>query len=253
MQYRMFLAVLAFLVVSLVACVPYEEARPASEDAQHHYMMGVTSLNEQSPTNALKEFLLAQRFDARDPKIQSGLAQAYWLKQAHDLAEKHFKKAIELSDNDPEYYQNIAALYLSMERYDDSISAFKTAAENLLFDRAELAWTGIGLANVQKQDYAAAERAYKKAIALNPSYYLAPFRLGELYYNQDRPVEALDMFTLSVKLAPEFQNGHYWQGLVYMKMKETDKARQSFKEAVRLAPQNETARLASNYLKIINK
>ncbi len=253
MQSRMLFTGLTFLIVSLVACVPYEEARPASQDAQHHYSMGVNALNEQNHTAALKEFLSAERFDARDPKIQSGLAQAYWLKQAHGLAEKHFKNAIELSDNNPEYYQNIAALYLSMKRYDESISAFMVAAENLLFDRAELAWTGIGLANVQKQDYVAAERAYKKAITLNPSYYLPPFHLGELYYSQDRPVEALDMFTLSVKLVPEFYNGHYWQGLVYMKIKETDKAKQSFKEVVRLAPLSETARLASNYLKILNK
>jgi type IV pilus assembly protein PilF len=250
---RMFLTGLIVLAVSLVACVPYEETKPASVNAEYHYIMGVTALDEHNPTDALKEFLLAEESDPRDPQIQSGLAQAYWLKQAHDLAEKHFKNAIELSDSDPQYYHNLAALYLSMERYDDSINAFKTAAENLLFDRPEQAWTAIGLANFQKQDYPAAERSYRKAMSLNSRYYLAPFHLGELYYSQERPVEALDMFTLAVGLAPEFSNGHYWQGLVYMKTKEIDKAKQSFKEVVRLAPLSETARLASNYLKIINK
>lgn len=253
MQYRMFLTGLTLMIAGLTACVPYEEARPASESAAHHYSMGVAALGEENPTDALKEFLLAAEFDSRDPKIQSGLAQAYWRKQAHGLAEKHYKNAIELSDNNPDYYQNLAALYLSLERYDDSILAFQAAADNLLFDRAELAWVGIGLANFQKQDYPAAERAYRKAMSLNPRFYLAPFRLGELYYSQNRPVEALDMFTIAVKLEPEFLNGHYWQGLVYMKMKETDKAKQSFMEVIRLAPQSETARLASNYLKIINK
>lgn len=244
---------LAVLVSCFAACVPYEEAKPAKEQAKYHYMMGVTALDEQNPTDALKEFLLAEKNDSRDPEIQSGLAQAYWLKQAHALAEEHFKLAIKLSDGDPKYYQNLAALYLSMERYDDSIVAFQTAAENLLFDRSELAWTGIGLANFQKQDYPAAERAYKKAIALNPLYYLAPFRLGELYYSQGRPVEALDMFTRTVELAPRFPDGHYWQGLVYMKMKDIEKAKQSFSEVVSIAPQSDTARLANNYLKIINK
>lgn len=244
---------LAVLTSCLTACVPYEETKPASQQAEYHYMMGVTALDEQNPTDALKEFLLAEKNDSRDPEIQSGLAQAYWLKQAHDLAEEHFKLAIKLSDDDPKYYQNLAALYLSMERYDDSIAAFKTAAENLLFDRPELAWTGIGLANFQKQDYPAAERAYKKAIALNTRYYLAPFRLGELYYSQDRPVEALDMFSRTVELAPRFPDGHYWQGLVYMKIKDMENAKQSFSEVVRIAPQSDTARLASNYLKIINK
>ena len=252
MQYRLFLTGLILLTISLAACVPYEKVRPAKERATYHYMMGVAALDEDNPTDALKEFLLAEEADDRDPKIQSALAQAYWLKQAHDLAEEHFKNAIELSDV-PDYYQNLAALYLSMERYDDAISAFRSAADNLLFDRPALAWTGIGLANFQKQDYAASEHAYKKAIAINSRYYLAPFHLGELYYKQGRPVEALDMFTRTVELAPRFPNGHYWQGLVYMKIKDAKKAKMSFREVVRLAPQSETARLANNYLKIINK
>jgi len=252
MQYRLLLAAMIFLAVSLVACVPYKEGQPAGETAEYHYMMGVTAMDEQNPTAALKELLMAEEFDSRDPKIQSALARVYWLKQAHELAEKHFKNAIKLSDDDPEHYHNLAALYLTMERYNDAIRAFQVAAEDLLFDRSEQAWTGIGLANFKKQDYPAAERAYTKAMILNQLYYLAPFHLGELYYSQERPVEALDMFTLTVELAPGFPNGHYWQGLVYMKMKETDKAKQSFSEVVRLAPQSETARLANNYLQIIN-
>ncbi len=253
MQYRLLLTGLVILTVSFAACVPYEEVRPAKERATYHYMLGVAALDEKNPTDALKEFLLAEEADDRDPKIQSVLAQAYWLKQAHGLAEEHFQAAIELSDGEPEYYQNIAALYLTMERYDDAISSFRTAAENLLFDRPELSWTGIGFANFQKQDYAAAERSYKKSIAINPRYYMAPFRLGELYYSQGRPVEALDMFTRTVELAPRFPDGHYWQGLVYMKIKDAEKAKLAFREVVRLAPQSETARLANNYLKIINK
>jgi Tfp pilus assembly protein PilF len=253
MQNRLLLAGLATLVLAMAACVPVEQSEPDSKKADYHYMMGVSALNEQNPTDALKELLQAEKYNPKDPEIQDGLAQAYWNKQAHALAEEHFKRAIELSEGDPKYYNNLAALYLSMERYDDAIIAFQAAADNLLFDRPEMAWTGIGLAYVQKQDYQAAQRAYQKAIAINPNYYLAPFRLGELYYNQDRPVEALDMFTRTVDLAPGFADGHYWQGLVYMKMKDTAKAKLAFMEVVRLAPQSETARLAKNYLKIINK
>ncbi len=258
MQSRLFLSCLiplSFILATctLMACVPVEPSLSDSKNAEYHYTLGVASLNEQNPTEALKEFLEAEKYDARAPKIQAGMAQAYWIKQAHGLAEEHFLRAIELSEDDPKYYNNLAALYLSMERYDDAIIAFRTAADDLLFDRPELAWEGIGLANFQKQDYSAAERSYRKSMEINPNYYMTPFRLGELYYNQDRPVEALDMFILSVSLAPNFARGHYWQGLVYMKMKETEEAKQAFLEVVRLVPHTETARLAGNYLKIINK
>lgn len=253
MYYRNLIIVMTVFWVSLYGCVPIEETRSDSEEAKYHYLLGVTALNEQNPTEALKEFLKAEEFNDDDPEIQAGLAQAYWLKKAYDLAEKHFLNALKLSDDDPKYYNNLGALYLSLERYDDSINAFEKAAENLLFDRPELAWTGIGLANFNKQDYAAAERAYKKALDYNPRYYRPAFHLGELYYNQNRPVEALGMFSKSVELAPEFYTGYYWKGLVYMQMKEPQNAKKEFEEVVRLAPKTELSTLSLNYLKIINE
>ena len=249
---RMLMAGLSSLLI-MTACVPVEKAPSDKASAEYHYMMGVSALNEQNPTEALKELLQAEKFNDRDPEIQNALAQAYWIKQAHELAEDRFKRAIALSNSDPKYFNNLAALYLSMERYDDAISAFQNAADNLLFDRPEMAWTGIGLANFQKQDYPAAQRAYQKAISINPRYYMAPFRLGELYYNQERPVEALEMFTRTITLAPDFPDGYYWQGLVYMKTKEPAKAKKAFLEVIRLDPKSENARLAVNYLKIINQ
>lgn len=253
MQSRLLWLLLCFFSAYLVACVPMEDSQQTGKKSDYHYMLGVSSLNEKNPTGALKEFLEAEKYDDKNPEIQAGLAQAYWLKQAHGLAEKHFLNAIQLSDNNPKYYNNIAALYLSMQRYDDAITSFRKAADNLLFDRPELAWTGIGLANYEKQDYAAAQRAYLKAIELNPRYYLATYRLGELYYNQDQPVEALDMFTRTIALAPGLTEAHYWQGLLYMKVKETDKARQSFHEVIRRDPQSDSAGLATKYLKIIDE
>ena len=236
-----------------VACVPVEPTRPDSENANYHYLLGVTALDEGNPTEAMKEFLEAEKFDDDDPKIQDGLAQAYWLKGAHDLAVKHYKNAIEKGDGEPKYYNNLAALYLTLERYDEAIEAFRVAAESLFFDRPAVAWTGIGLAYFKKQDYTSAAQAYEKAMEVNSNYYFAPYRLGELYYNQERVVEALDMFTRSVELAPGFVEGHYWKGLVHMKMKETGKAKEEFLEVLRLAPKSESARLAVGYLKIIDK
>lgn len=253
MLFRLFVLI-AFCSAIAVACVPIEPSRPDSENANYHYLVGITALDEGNPTEALKELLEAEKYDKKDPEIQAGLAQAYWLKNAYNLAEQHYRNAISVSNGEePKYYNNLAALYLTMERYDDSIEAFKVAAESLFFDRPAVAWTGIGLAYFKKQDYTSAAQAYEKAMEVNNRYYFAPYRLGELYYNQDRIVEALDMFTRAVKLAPGFVDGHYWKGLVHMKMKETSKAKEEFLEVLRLAPGSESARLASGYLKIIDK
>ena len=61
------------------------------------------------------------------------------------------------------------------------------------------------------------------------------------------------IFLKMVKLAPGYTDAHYWQGLLYMKLKEADNARKSFREVLRLDPQSDSARLATKYLKIIDE
>lgn len=233
----------------LSACTTNQN--PPKQEARSHYLLGASALSENNPTKALQEFLLAEKADSRDADIQAGLAQAYWQKRAHDLAEKHFKKAIKLSDGAPQHHYNLAALYLTMDRHDESITEFRKAAENLLFPTPEGAWTGVGYAYYLKHDYAAAERYYLKARELNSRYDQASFRLGELYYSQDRVVEAVEAFSRAIELAPRSALGHYWLGMAAMKTRDSALARKAFQETIRLAPESEQARLARNYLKTL--
>lgn len=251
----MALPLLSFLVtlsLFLSACSAGTSGK-IDQEARSHYLLGASALAENNPTMALQEFLQAEKLDSHDPDIQAGLAQAYMQKLAYDLAEVHWQEAIELSDGAPQYYNNLGALYLSMERYDDAISAFRKAADNLLFASPEISWTGIGLAQFHKQDYAAAEQSYRKALQLNSRFAQASFRLGELYYQRDRTVEAAEAFSRAVELEPRYVDALYWLGMTAMKTGDNPLARQSFKETIKLAPDSEQARLSKGYLKTLRK
>lgn len=237
------------LLLFLAACVSSQTGPPRKE-SRAHYLLGVSALAEGNPTLALQEFLLAEKEDSSDADIQAGLAQAYMQKQAWSLAEKHLKEAISLN-NSPQHHNNLGALYLTMERYDDSIVEFRKAAEDLLFATPEVAWTGVGVAYFKKNDYSAAESYYQKARDLNPRYAHAHFRLGELYYRQDRPDDAINEFARTVELAPRQADGYYWLGLAAMKTQDKARARRAFEETVKLAPDSEQARLSRNHLKTL--
>ncbi|MBW2452766.1 MAG: tetratricopeptide repeat protein [Deltaproteobacteria bacterium] len=249
---NLFLPFLLFGTLMFVGCTSVEPTKDSSQDATYHKLMGASALNENNPADALREYLQAEQFDDRDPEIQAGLAEAYMRKKAFVEAERHYQRALDLSNYEPKYFNNLGALYLTMERYDDAIAAFRSAAENLLFDRPEVSWTGVGVANYQKGDYPAAERAYQKAKEINPLYFQVPYRLGELYFAQGRPVEAAENFNKAVELFPNFAEGYYWLGLTYMKIEETGKARSAFQDVVRLDPRSEEARLAKKYLDILD-
>jgi len=242
---------LILLLAALLAACAGTSAVPMKQQARSHYLLGASALAENNPTQALQEFLLAEKADDDDPDIQAGLGRAYMQKHAYDLAEKHFQEAIDLSDGNPEVYQNLGALYLNMERYDDAIAAFRKAADNLLFATPERAWTGIGFAEFQKHDYAAAERSYRKALEQNPRYDQGYFRLGELFYGQKRVAEAVAAFSRAVELEPRSAINHYWLGLAALAGRDDALARKSFAATIKLAPDSEQARLARSYLKAL--
>jgi len=250
MALRLSLPVL-LLGLLLSACTTTQTGGQPRDDAKAHYLLGASALAENNPGLALQELLLAEAADPKNIDIQASLAEAYMKKQAYDLAEKHWLKALDLSDDAPRFHNNLGALYLRMERYDDAIAAFRKAAENLVFATPEVAWTGMGYAYFQKHDYAAAERYYKKARDLNPRYAQALFRLGELYYGQERSAEAADAFGRVVELSPRNVDGHYWLGLASLKTRDNVTARRAFQETIKLAPDSEQARLARNYLKVL--
>jgi len=246
------LFVMCLAAVGLVACASVDRPSAASQkDADYHYLMGSSYLEEGKPTMALQEFVMAEKLDGQRTEIQAGLARAYMIKKAYTLSEVHYLKALELSGGAPQFQNNLGALYLSMGRYQDAVSAFKAAAENLLFATSEVAWTGMGVAHFQLQDYAAAEQDFKKAIELSPGYAQPYFQLGKLYFAQDRPVEAVEAFKMAVKIVPDFVDGQYNLALAEMKVRNTEEARTAFKEVIRIAPDSAQAKLSANYLKIL--
>jgi Tfp pilus assembly protein PilF len=246
------LFLLCCLGAGLAACASVDQkSAPAKNDANYHFLMGSSYLEEGNPTRALEEFLMAEKLDGQRIEIHSGLARVYMRKHAYELAEKHYLKALELSGGDPNYENNLGALYLSMERYEDAAVHFRAAAGNLLFSTPEVAWTGLGVAHTRLNDYVAAELDYKKAIELNPTYVQPHFHLGQLYFAQDRPVEAANEFSRAVKIVPDFVDGYYHLGLAQMKARNTELARNAFKEVIRLAPDSTQAGLAANYLNIL--
>ena len=242
------------LIVSLVlglAVAGCGVSKQRLNDAKVHYTLGVSYLGERNATQALKEFLLAERANPDDADIQAALGQAYHLKNSYALAEEHYLRALDLDENNPRYMNNLGALYLDAKRYDEAIRHFRAAAENLLAISPETSLAGIGYAHYLKGDYVAAVNANQEAIARNPRYALAQLRLGEALFALGRDEEALRAYRQAQTLAPNDANVNYRLGLVYFKLKQRDKAANAFNEVVRLAPDSELAGLSREYLKML--
>jgi Tfp pilus assembly protein PilF len=239
-----------FLACLLLTTACASPGKKKGTQAEVHFILGLAFLQEQNPTLALKEFLKAEEFDSRDHRIQAALGQAYQLRKAYPQAEAHYLRALRLDRNNSQYRNNIGALYLDMQRWDEAIVYFRQAADDLLFSTPEMALTGLGLAHFQKGDYAEAIAAYREALDYRPRFALARLRLGEVFFAQGETGQAIAEYRQALMVAPEFVLAHYKLGLAYLQAQETAKAKASFAAANRLAPDSEPGRLAGNYLEM---
>lgn len=226
--------------------------RQQRNDAESHYMLGVSYLQEQNATQALKEFLQAAELAPERADIEQALAQAYYQKKAYPLAEKHYLRALQLNPDDPQIENNLAALYLDMQRWNDAIRYFRKASKNLLFSSPEVALTGAGVACFQKGDYVEALAFYKEASAANPGYAQAFLHLGEVYSIMDKPDLAIVEYRHAISLVSDYAAAHYQLALAYLKLGDRGRAESHFREVIRIAPDSEPGRLSRDYLKLLH-
>jgi len=239
---------LLLILVLTGGCVPLDEPEDRGET---HYILGLSFLQEDDNTRALKEFLAAVKEAPEDARMQHALAQTYQRKKAFELAEKHYIITLRLSENDPDVLNNLGALYLDQGRWEDAARAFRRAADNLLFERPELALTGLGFAQFQSGRYAAAVESLKQAEEINRSYPPLYLHLGNTYFALENLPLAEEAYSKALRLAPDYLEARYRYGLLLLRLEKRREARQVFLDLYRLAPDSSQATIAKHYLDIL--
>lgn len=240
-----------FLSLLLIACVPVNPSENGLT-AEAHMQLGYSYLQEGDDTRALKEFLEAAKLAPKNAEIHAGLAQAYHRKKAYKLAEEQYQKALELDKDNPQYHNNLGALYLDMRRWDDAVRHFRLAADNLLFDRPAVARAGMAAALVQKGDYIAAIEAGKQALLDDYQLPQAHYFLGEAYAAAGQLDQAVASYKNAIELAPNYLLAHYSLGKTYLKLQQNDLAKAELEKVIELDPRSEQARMAKDYLRLLN-
>lgn len=110
------------------------------------------------------------------------------------------------------------------------------------------AHVNLALAYVQLKRTDDAE-SYKRAAALKPHHFIY-YSLSEVYTRLGRHEEAVAALKESVRLKPEFFEGHYELGTVYVKLGRHAEALEAFREAARVKPRDVDSnfRLGVEYL-----
>lgn len=168
--------------------------------------------------------------------------RAFLLEEDYDRAVAIFRDLSEKYQSDP-YLPGYLGLryYMNLGRYDEAVEQFHRALErDSSFVQAH---NFLGHVALAKEDYAAAEQAFRRYVRLSPDQPQAYRSLGTLYRHTGRYDEAAAYYEQVLERDPDFFGGWIrpgWMrdvlGSTYLEAERYDEAERVFRENVRRHP-----------------
>lgn len=162
---------LAALIVLLSACVSTGDNTPeASEEdiARINLQLGIEYLRQNKPEIALQRLQQVLDVQPDNATAHSVAALAYTELQDMKAADKHYRKAMQLTPQDSaafgEINNNYGVFLCSNKLYAEADRYFQMAISTRLYRTAYAALENAGICAEQKGDYSKAEEYYRKAL-----------------------------------------------------------------------------------------
>jgi tetratricopeptide (TPR) repeat protein len=206
--------------------------------AATHNLLGLILLNEDRPSDSLKEFTRGAKLQYPSAEDFRYVALDYSLLNDYADADRWMTKSVELNGKDGESWYELGRIRYMENRFADSVEAFRKAL--MIEPRSVKAENNLGLAleGLNQQDDALA--AYRQAITWqqdDPHPSEQPLlNLGILLSDRNDQPGALGALTQAETIAPHDPAIHAALGKLYKRGQQLDKAQAELEQAVAAKP-----------------
>jgi len=242
--------VLAFLVLASCASktINTEKKRRIAVATQR---VGEEYYNSGQYTAALRNLLDAYKTLPDDPRLNNSLGLVYLAKDRPDLAETHFKKALNLKPDYTRAKNNLGAAYLKQKKWDLAIRCFKEISGNLLYATPETPLANLGWAYFHQKMYKTAKIYFEKSLEIRPDFLIAIHGLASIYIETGYYPHAIKFLHHALEKNPGAAILHADLAKVYTALKDFKKAKKSWGLVLQLVP--ETSPLAREATKKLSE
>lgn len=194
------------------------------EFSQAKLSLGEVKYNKGKFSEAITLFEEALATDSTNYTAHYLLANCYARASNYPKAIENYLAAIKLRPDSLMAFNNLAATYSALNRYDEALGAYQTVIGMLMKSkdaaaRTMLATAYFDAANTlgRKGDYAKAVDAYRTTIALKPNFAEAYYYLGITYYKLNDTSNVIEAFKGAIKVKPDFARAYNDLGIIYGK------------------------------------
>lgn len=209
------------------------------------FIITFNSVNEDYISDkSIKFFLDSLNFISIKNSAYEGNEKDYYDKamkladeKKYEEAVKAFETAIELKNDYPEVYYELAVIcYYQFGLIDQAVSDLKTALiykKDYSIARNELANLYWSLGRERESI-----KEFELAIKYSPDYFRPYYNLGVIYMLKNQKKRAEEYFIKSIELKEDFASSHYNLGNLYSDKKDYEKAIKEFQLTIEYDPEH---------------
>ena len=171
--------------------------------------------------------------------IHSNQGSSFYDNHNFSMAEKKYKKSLQIQENNAKFYSRLAATLSALEKYEEAIDCYQKAIE--LDPNYALAYNNLGNTLSALEKYEEAIDCYQKAIELDPNYIHAYNNLAATLSALEKYEDAIDCYQKAIGLDPNYAKAYYNLGEVFWKLKKYPEAIHAYQNFIQFADQKDKA------------
>lgn len=246
---------LVFLLsLSLISCSSINRAEN-QETASLHMEIAIGYIQKDNLPLALKELLIAEDMDPKNPVIQSNLGLVYFLRERFELAERHYLRAISYKSDYTEAKNNLARVFIEIGQYKKAEPYLIEAMQDLTFSDYAAVYANYGILEFKRKNYSAAKAKLKKSLESDRENCITHVYLGRSYLELKELVLATDQLEKAISFCRPvgIDEAHYYAALAFFRSNQRDRAMVRFEELIKIFPNGQNAEKAKQMLALIKK
>ena len=193
-------------------------------------------------SSALKNLLEAYESIPDDPYLNNSLGLVYLAKDRYDLAETHFKKALEFKKDYVDAKNNLGAAYLKQEKWSLAIECFEDVSKNLIYVYPEIPLSNLGWAYFHQKKYEKSISYFTKSLEINPKFLISIHGLASVYLETKEHLQAIEFLSQELKREPSAAILHSDLAKAYEGINDFTRAKASWRTVLNFS--SETSQLS---------
>lgn len=225
------------------------------ETASLHMEIAIGYIQKDNLPLALKELLIAEDMDPKNPVIQSNLGLVYFLRERYELAERHYLRAISYKSDYTEAKNNLARVFIEIGQYKKAEPYLIEAMQDLTFSDYAAVYANYGILEFKRKNYSAAKTKLKKSLESDRENCITHVYLGRSYLELKELVLATDQLEKAISFCRPvaIDEAHYYAALAFFRSNQRDRAMVRFEELIKIFPNGQNAEKAKQMLALIKK